>query len=75
MYSEYTNSVQTEAGQLDIIYIQDENENEVHVYLNHSRIHVPSAWLKQTSSTIARKVCQLFKTAASTGVRIGGARE
>ena len=72
MYSEYTNTLQTELGQLDIIYITEDGESSVQVWLNKSRIHVPPAWLKQTSQTIARKVCQMHRTGAKLGVRIGG---
>lgn len=69
MYKEYVNSIQTEIGQIDLIYPSDD---EMQVWVNKVRIHVPPHWLKQTSSTIVRKVCQLVKTARNVGSQIGG---
>lgn len=72
MYKEYTNSIQTEFGQLDLIYMIEDDVPTVQVWLNYVRIAVPNHWLTQTSSTIARKVCALVRTAQRQGVKIGG---
>lgn len=71
-YSEYINSIQTEIGQLDIVYIKENDVTHVELWLNKGRIHMPADVLKQTSKTIVRKVVQAYKSAQSLGVKIGG---
>jgi hypothetical protein len=70
-YNEYTRSFETEIGRIDIVYMGPE---ETQVWVNGSRVLMPSHVLKQTTTTIVRKVCALYKSAALTGVRIGGVR-
>lgn len=72
MYLEHTNSIQTEVGQLDIIYITEDDKSSVQLWLNKRRIHMPAHVLKQTSETIVRKVVQAYRTAERLGVRLGG---
>jgi len=71
-YSEYTRTIETEVGTLEIIYMTEDGVNSVQVWLNHGRLAVPESWTKQTSQTIVKKVVQLVKSASKLGVQIGG---
>ena len=75
-YKEYTNTIETEVGTLDIIYISNTGNgvDEIQLWLNKSRIHMSEHVLKQTSQTIVKKVCKLVKSAQRLGVTIGGVK-
>lgn len=59
----YVNSIQTEIGQLDIIYLNENGSTRVELWLNNVNIRMPPEVLKQTSKTIVRKVVQAYKSA------------
>jgi hypothetical protein len=52
------NTIQTAVGQLGLTYKAD---GELDVTIDGKPLAIPQAWTKQTSKTIARKVCQMIK--------------
>jgi len=58
----YTRTLETEYGLLAVHYETNGDKTDVLVQLNNVLIHsIPAAWKKQTTSTIARKVCEAVK--------------
>lgn len=70
-YSEYTKTIETEVGTLELIYVGDEKLPQV--WLNYKRIHVASQVLQlNNDSAVTDKVVKMVKAAAIHGVKIGG---
>jgi len=56
----YSKTIQTEVGTLTLTYSGDPTD-DLQVCLDGQAIAIPQSWTKQTSKTIARKVCNMIK--------------